>query len=769
VLNTMLRMFTLVLVTLASAGYAVAAEAAATPAPTAPSPTTPAPSCAYEYKPFPRLQATPVQEDLFVSRLRDACEALETAPALKPVNTCKVASAAPAGPPADSIAEQIRLARKLPLASEEEAAPTPAPGAAAKPAKGKDATEIETEATESPEECASAFTNMQAVISYEQSLKAVCAKLRRAAPQKVDETDLGVLRQARDGSEILTAITLWKDEKFEGFRRFQKSLRSADGAGASFAGALAPGLGTLSDQLIRGMAEFLAKRAQDEALRYLREKLKESLCGDAGAHADLRKAAFSYTCQAIQNLDESMSLQAIGSTMRAAAEKDLRKLPDLGLHYAETVHPQAANLTFAARLGLAYFEAVRRGQEPFGVLCSLGELEPQSCEAKDCAPVSQAVRMASAFAYALRQGGSGWDGFYNPKKLVPQDRAVAGVALLLLMERRLEQLAAPQLPAWKLTATLVNAVIVRTLDLVTGALDLVRTWEALQATLGGDLSEDQRRQLLAEGMAASAEKVAHFVQLLDRFHFIDSSPKVTEAMEYWSDFVEVAAGLVRRDYAGAVTTTLSALGKVAEKDAFPASGGGKYLPLIVEIASAQSSNDVAAAFDAAAAPLGTYKLKYRRPMVALNGMLGLYGGFEYLNSDGVKGTAPMVAPFAPIGLHGSFPINDSWHVGVLISVLDVGALATYRGGKAPEGDLAGADPKSTPDVKQTPQVGFAQVFSPGAYLLFGLGGSPFVAGAGLALSPELREVTQEGGFKTDASVLRVGAFLGVDVPIFPLN
>ena len=74
--------------------------------------------------------------------------------------------------------------------------------------------------------------------------------------------------------------------------------------------------------------------------RYRRGKLKQSLCGDAGAHPGPRKAAFSYTCQVIQNVDDGMSLQAIGGTRCAAAEKDLRKLPDLALHDIETNHPK---------------------------------------------------------------------------------------------------------------------------------------------------------------------------------------------------------------------------------------------------------------------------------------------------------------------------------------------------------------------------------------------------------------------------------------------
>jgi hypothetical protein len=111
------------------------------------------------------------------------------------------------------------------------------------------------------------------------------------------------------------------------------------------------------------------------------------------------------------------------------------------------------------------------------------------------------------------------------------------------------------------------------------------------------------------------------------------------------------------------------------------------------------------------------------------------------------------------------------HVGLLLSVLDLGAVTTIRQEEETKGDLPDAtDPMTTaPKAEAAAQIGFAQVFSPGAHFLVGIAGSPFVAGFGVSLSPELREVSQAGAVTTEVSVLRYGAFLAVDVPIFPLN
>jgi hypothetical protein len=179
---------------------------------------------------------------------------------------------------------------------------------------------------------------------------------------------------------------------------------------------------------------------------------------------------------------------------------------------------------------------------------------------------------------------------------------------------------------------------------------------------------------------------------------------------------------------------------------------------------------VAAAFDAYAAPIDTYERKYHGGMIALNGFVGAMLGRERIDSQGLGGTAWMSAAFAPVGVHASYPVSERLHLGVLLSVLDLGALTTFRMSNShPDGDLAGAAASgSQPEASSSPKVGLGQVFSPGAYAVFGLGGSPFVLGLGVSYAPELREVTQ-GSLRTDVSVLRYGAFLAVDIPLLPFN
>ena len=75
--------------------------------------------------------------------------------------------------------------------------------------------------------------------------------------------------------------------------------------------------------------------------------------------------------------------------------------------------------------------------------------------------------------------------------------------------------------------------------------------------------------------------------------------------------------------------------------------------------------------------------------------------------------------------------------------------------------------------KTETNVTFTQVFSPGLYAAFGLFGSPFVAGGGVSYAPELRslEKTDPATGQTTSekvSAFRYGAFLAVDVTIFPL-
>jgi hypothetical protein len=108
---------------------------------------------------------------------------------------------------------------------------------------------------------------------------------------------------------------------------------------------------------------------------------------------------------------------------------------------------------------------------------------------------------------------------------------------------------------------------------------------------------------------------------------------------------------------------------------------------------------------------------------------------------------------APVGLDASWPLGGTFTFGLMVQALDLGALvgARVEGG----GGAAGA--------KDLPQVGVAQVFSPGGSASLGLGKSPFLLSLGGSFSPGLRPVSTGGDAR---NVWRVTLGLSVDVPIF---
>jgi len=173
------------------------------------------------------------------------------------------------------------------------------------------------------------------------------------------------------------------------------------------------------------------------------------------------------------------------------------------------------------------------------------------------------------------------------------------------------------------------------------------------------------------------------------------------------------------------------------------------------IAQAENADDAAQVLESFAAPVGSYRTKRRgeRAYIFLNGCLGVGGSREKVNgtTSGVLGVA------APVGIEIGVPV-DGWSVGLLAQVLDLGTLASYRlsdGG----------------NVEQEPEVGFAQVFSPGAYFLVGVRDFPLTLGVGFNVAPRLRTIN-EGNPNTESTenALRLPMFFfAVDIPIFGLN
>jgi outer membrane protein OmpA-like peptidoglycan-associated protein len=145
--------------------------------------------------------------------------------------------------------------------------------------------------------------------------------------------------------------------------------------------------------------------------------------------------------------------------------------------------------------------------------------------------------------------------------------------------------------------------------------------------------------------------------------------------------------------------------------------------------------------------------------VALNAYVGLGGGGEWVEDvpDVDGGGAMFGSVFIPVGVEMSRPCGKGYSCGGFIPLVDLGAIAATRFG--------GGD-----DVDSAPEVELSRIITPGAYFVLGLPNKPLSLGIGGVYAPESRTLEVEGDEDDDGrelNALRLGFFIGIDIPLFP--
>jgi hypothetical protein len=235
-----------------------------------------------------------------------------------------------------------------------------------------------------------------------------------------------------------------------------------------------------------------------------------------------------------------------------------------------------------------------------------------------------------------------------------------------------------------------------------------------------------------------------------------------DAIAIWTELLRAA---LNKDYVNASVQVILLVKTMEGGDLPPWT---QYLPLLAELAQADTSDKVQHVVEQLAAPVGSYRGKRGggNRMISINGYLGVQGGYEWLGEKGIpKAGSAQYGIFAPIGVESAWGFGKNSSIGVLLTVIDLGALVSFRTSSDSTPHTAGMD---TVTVEQSPQIGLSQVFSPGLYVVYGIPWTPLTIGAGGSVSPELRSVKfTSTGVEEKAGAFRVGAFLAVDITIFP--
>jgi hypothetical protein len=188
----------------------------------------------------------------------------------------------------------------------------------------------------------------------------------------------------------------------------------------------------------------------------------------------------------------------------------------------------------------------------------------------------------------------------------------------------------------------------------------------------------------------------------------------------------------------------------------------KYGTFIANVAKAENSDEVKAAIEAIALPVGSASIKKRtKSNISLNAYLGLSPGLERNGDlDEFKFTFGVSAP---VGIafnwgHGKY-LNKKCNCekeggssSLFLSVIDLGAVTNYR--------------FEDSDTEELPEIKLKNIFAPGTYYVYGFPKAPVSIGAGAQLGPQLRQITSDQMLNLDSKIsLSFKVFIAVDIPL----
>ncbi|WP_294678324.1 hypothetical protein [uncultured Fluviicola sp.] len=190
----------------------------------------------------------------------------------------------------------------------------------------------------------------------------------------------------------------------------------------------------------------------------------------------------------------------------------------------------------------------------------------------------------------------------------------------------------------------------------------------------------------------------------------------------------------------------------------------KYGTFMSAIIDAKTSDDVEAAIESAALPVGSARIKRESTFnIALNAYCGPYMGYERVYDldpkwmSASKSTINSYGLTAPVGISVSYGGNcrrakNHSSYSLFLSVIDIGAIASFR--------------FSDTLTEVLPTIQLKNILSPGIFFSYGIPKSPISVNAGWQMGPLLRKVDAQINENTYSDRYgRVSLSICIDIPI----
>nr|WP_294859348.1 hypothetical protein [uncultured Fluviicola sp.] len=190
----------------------------------------------------------------------------------------------------------------------------------------------------------------------------------------------------------------------------------------------------------------------------------------------------------------------------------------------------------------------------------------------------------------------------------------------------------------------------------------------------------------------------------------------------------------------------------------------KYGTFMSAIVDAKTSDDVEAAIEAAALPVGSARIKRESTFnIALNAYCGPYMGYErvyHLDPKWMSAKNSTINSYgltAPVGISISYGGNckkakNHSSYSLFLSVIDVGAIASFR--------------SNDTITEVLPTIQLKNILSPGIFFSYGIPTLPISVNAGWQMGPLLRKVDAQIDENTYSNRYgRISLSICIDIPI----
>ena len=481
---------------------------------------------------------------------------------------------------------------------------------------------------------------------------------------------------------------------------------------------------SLQTTVLNGAAEFFVDRAQREMSLFAAEVVAQQLCNNLSS----ARGWLPQTCSLLYPIDGDQPVLAVSPlAIHEAARADLEALPGLLVEKLESEPTLRCTLAIAS----GFSAEAKHGAELAPLLADLEPILSQALVKEACKASPKILKRVRDVSDAVDKARSA--GASNLPSLL---RSRNFDYLISLGDRRL------------VSGESLSEVGEATKEV----LRRVQELDAVVSRLPSDPTQ--------AGISATVVAGLRTIQPVLRYAVSE-----TESEPHIAD-VDTLIDVVTRTSNGEYARALTSGARLATVRDLDNPNTRSLLILGAALAQAQSSDAVRATFEDAALPLQSWRRKNQpRWGMTLTGMVGLHPAYEVVlqkldNSRVSSGLS--FAPTLMVGadVHRGF---GSSRVGLMFSFLDLGALGTIRL-DTPEVRASGTGTASS--VSGEPEVRIEQVVAPGLYAYLGAG--PINLALGSSFVPSLRPTTNAAGTSSPLSVVRLGAFIAVDVSVLPL-